>query len=156
MGTGLIFGLAPLAQQRVGDLLSTIKEGGGRGTGGAGRHHIRRALVMVEVALAIMLVASAGLLLQTVFNLTHVDAGFDRSRMVTFSMTLPRAMDYPGGRAQVYQRLLETLRATPGVQAATAMSDLPMNRFVQGFPPGARTLRPKRARRPALSTTTSS
>jgi predicted permease len=83
--------------------------------------------------LALMLVTSAGLLLRTVYNLTHVDAGFDRSRLVTFSMTLPRATEYPGGPAQVYQRLLDTLRAAPGVQAATAMSDLPLNRVVQGF-----------------------
>ena len=113
--------------------MTVLKEGGDRGASGAGRHHIRRALVMAEVALAMMLVTSAGLLLRTVDNLTRVDAGFDRSRMVTFSMTLPRSASDAGGRAQVYQRLLDTLRAAPGVQAATAMSDLPLNRFVQRF-----------------------
>ena len=80
-----------------------------------------------------MLVITAGLLIRTVHNLTGVDAGFDRSRLVTFSMTLPRGTSEGGGRAAVYQRLLETLRAAPGVQAATAMSDLPLNRFVQRF-----------------------
>jgi predicted permease len=133
VGTGLLFGLAPFAHGRAGDLVSAVKEGGNRDASGASRHHIRRALVIAEVALALMLVTSAGLLLRTVYNLTHVDAGFDRSRLVTFSMTLPRATEYPGGRAQVYQRLLDTLRAAPGVQAATAMSDLPLNRVVQGF-----------------------
>ena len=91
IGTGLLFGLAPVAQGRAGDLVSAVKEGGDRGASGGGRHHIRRALVMAEVALAVMLVTSAGLLLRTVYNLTHVDAGFDRSRLVTFSMTLPRS-----------------------------------------------------------------
>jgi predicted permease len=64
-----------------------------------------------------------------VYNLTTVDAGFDRSRLVTFSMTLP-FVNYPqpSARAQLYQRILETLRAVPGVQAATAMSGLPPNR----------------------------
>ena len=133
MATGLLFGLAPFAQRRARDLVTALKEGGDRGASGGGRHHIRRALVMAEVALAMMLVTGAGLLLRTVDNLTRVDAGFDRSRLVTFSMTLPRATSDPGARAQVYQRLLETLRAAPGVQAATAMSDLPLNRFVQGF-----------------------
>ena len=66
-------------------------------------------LVVVEVALAMMLVTCAALLLRTVYNLTRVDAGFDRSRLVTFSMTLPRSTKYPEGRAQVYQRLLDTL-----------------------------------------------
>ncbi len=133
IGTGLLFGLVPVGQRRVRDLVAVLKEGGDRGASGGGRHHIRRALVMAEVALAMMLVTSAGLLLRTVDNLTRVDTGFDRSRMVTFSMTLPRAASDAEGRAQVYQRLLDTLRAAPGVQAATAMSDLPLNRFVQRF-----------------------
>ena len=55
---------------------------------------------MAEVALAMMLVTGAGLLLRTVYNLTRVDAGFDRSRLVTFSMTLPRGTSDPGGRAR--------------------------------------------------------
>ena len=133
MATGLLFGLVPFAQRRARDLVTVLKEGGDRGGSGGGRHHVRRALVMAEVALAMMLVTGAGLLLRTVDNLTRVDPGFDRSRLVTFSMTLPRATSDPGVRARVYQRLLETLGAAPGVQAATAMSDLPLNRFVQGF-----------------------
>ena len=76
-----------------------------------------------------MLVIGAGLLLRTVDNLTNVDAGFDRSRLVTFSMALPVA-DYPQPQRarQLYQSLLDKLRAVPGVQAATAMSGLPPNR----------------------------
>jgi predicted permease len=78
-----------------------------------------------------MLVTGAGLLLRTVYNLVNVDAGFDRSRLVTFQMALP-AVNYPtaAGRAQLYQRLLDRLRAVPGVQAATAMSGLPPMRQV--------------------------
>ena len=129
IATGLVFGFAPLMHTRVADLVTALKEGGGKGATGTARHHIRRALVMAEVALAVMLVIGAGLLLRTVANLANVDAGFDRSRLVTFSMALPIA-DYPqpAARAQLYQRLLETLRAAPGVQAATAMSGLPPNR----------------------------
>jgi predicted permease len=129
IATGLVFGFAPLMHTRVKGLVSALKEGGDRGATGAARHHIRRGLVMVEVALAVMLVIGAGLLLRTVYNLTNVDAGFARSRLVTFSMTLPPA-NYPQGlaRAQMYQRVLEKLRAVPGVQGATAMSGLPPNR----------------------------
>ena len=122
MATGLLFGLVPFAQRRARDLVTVLKEGGDRGGSGGSRHHVRRALVMAEVALAMMLVTGAGLLLRTVDNLTRVDPGFDRSRLVTFSMTLPRATSDPGVRARVYQRLLETLGGAPGVQAATAMS----------------------------------
>jgi putative ABC transport system permease protein len=127
--TGLIFGLAPLMHMRADGLVTALKEGGAKGATGAARHHVRRALVMAEVALALMLVIGAGLLLRTVANLANVDAGFERGRLMTFSMSLPVA-DYPQAtaRAGMYQRLLEKLRAVPGVQSATAMSGLPPNR----------------------------
>jgi putative ABC transport system permease protein len=127
--TGLVFGLAPLMHTRVKGLAVALKEGGAKGATGAARHHIRRGLVMAEVALAVMLVIGAGLLIRTVYNLAMVDAGFDRSRLVTFQMSLPFAnYPQPGPRAQLYQRLLEKLRGVAGVQAASAMSGLPPNR----------------------------
>ena len=134
LATGLLFGLVPVGRRRMRDLVAILKDGGDRGASGGSRHQIRRALVMGEVALAMMLVTSAALLLRTVENLAGVDAGFDRSRLVTFSMTLPRGVSEASGRAQVYQRLLERLGAAPGVQAVTAMSELPLNRFAQRFP----------------------
>jgi putative ABC transport system permease protein len=129
VATGLIFGLAPLMHTRIQGLVIALKEGGSKGATGAARHHMRRGLVMAEVALAVMLVIGAGLLLRTVYNLTTIDSGFDRSRLVTFSMALPAA-NYPQAtaRAGLYRRLLERLRGVPGVQAATAMSGLPPNR----------------------------
>jgi predicted permease len=129
IATGLVFGLAPIMHTRVSGLVTALKEGGAKGATGAARHHVRRGLVMAEVALAVMLVIGAGLLLRTVANLSSVDAGFDRSRLVTFSMALAVA-DYPQpiARAQMYQRLLDKLRNVPGVQAASAMSGLPPNR----------------------------
>ena len=137
IATGVFFGLAPVAQRRMRDVVIALKqEGGTRDDRGASRHHIRRALVTGEVALAVMLVIGAGLLVRTVYNLARVDAGFDRSRMVTFSMTLPRGGTEPGGRAGALQRLLVRLRAVPGVQAATAMSNLPLDRVVQAFNTG--------------------
>ena len=62
---------------------------------------------MIEVALAVMLVIGAGLLIRTVYNLSAIDAGFDRARLVTFAISLPGA-NYPSGppRVQMYQRLL--------------------------------------------------
>jgi predicted permease len=131
VGTGLVCALAPFARRHTPDLVRTIKEGNGRGVAGGGRHRVRRGLVIAEVALATILAAGAGVLLRSVVNLSRVDAGFDRERLVTFSMTLPTYQDYPGGRAGVYQRLLDTLRASPGIQAATAMSNLPIERVVQ-------------------------
>jgi predicted permease len=112
-------------------LIAALKEGGTKGSTRSGRHYVRGGLVVAEVALAVMLVIGAGLLLRTVYNLIRVDAGFDRSRLVTFSMTLPN-LTYrePFDRAQIYQRLLARLRSVPGVQGVTAMSGLPPNRPV--------------------------
>jgi predicted permease len=127
--TGLIFGLAPLMHTRVKGLALALKEGGAKGATGAARHHIRRGLVMAEVALAVTLVIGAGLLIRTVYNLSTVDAGFDRSRLVTFQLSLAAA-DYPqpAQRAQVFQRLIERLRGVAGIEGASAMTGLPPNR----------------------------
>jgi putative ABC transport system permease protein len=129
IATGVVFGFAPLLHTRLSGLAASLKEGGARGATGAARHHVRRGLVMAEVALAVMLVIGAGLLLRTVYNLTAVESGFDRSRLVTFQVTLPpAAYAQAPARAQMYQRLLERLRAVPGIQGASAMSGLPPNR----------------------------
>jgi putative ABC transport system permease protein len=108
-------------------MVTALKEGG-RGASGAWRQYARRGLVIAQVAFAVMLVIGAGLLVRTVYNLTRIDAGFDRSRLVTFSMTLPMANSDPDTRAQAYQRVLNSLRSVPGVLGTAAMSGLPPNR----------------------------
>jgi predicted permease len=131
VATGIVFGLAPLLHTRIKLLANALKEGGGKGAVGSARHHVRRALVVAEVALAVMLVIGAGLLIRTVYNLSAVDAGFDRSRLVTFQISLPTA-NYPqaGPRAQLFQRLLDNLRGVAGIQGASAMTGLPPDRPV--------------------------
>jgi predicted permease len=136
IATGVLFGMAPAVQSRFVDVVDALKQGN-RDGGTAGRHRVRRALVTAEVALAVMLVIGAGLLVRTVYNLTRVDVGFDRSRMVTFSMTLPREGTEAGSRAPAFQRLLDTLRQISGVQSASAMSDLPVTRLAQRHNTGA-------------------
>jgi predicted permease len=128
MATGVLVGFAPLMHTRVKGLVTALKEGGAKGATSAARHHVRRGLVMAEVALAVMLVIGAGLLLRTVYNLTQVDGGFDRSRLVTFSMTLPQAISPPPDRLRTFQSLLDTLRSLPGIQGASAMTGLPPDR----------------------------
>jgi putative ABC transport system permease protein len=134
IGTGLLFGLAPVTRRRASDLLAAASEGGERSSSGVRRRQVRQGLVIAEVALAVLLVTTAALLGRSVVNLTRVDAGFDRSMLLTFSMTLPRGVDYPRGRAEIYQQLLATIRTAPGIDAATAMSDLPLTRFTQRYP----------------------
>ena len=95
---GLFFGLASVVHWRA-DATSEALKSGQRGSSGTVRHQLRRGLVVAEIALAVMVVVGAGLLLRTVYNLTAVDTGFDRSRLVTFSITLPvSTADMPYGQ----------------------------------------------------------
>jgi putative ABC transport system permease protein len=125
-GTALLVGFVSLGR-RSSSMVTALKEGA-RGTTGAWRHYARRGLVIAQLAFAVMLVIGAGLLVQTVYNLTKIDAGFSRSRLVTFSMTLPMANSEADTRAQTYQRILDRLRSVPGVLGTAAMSGLPPNR----------------------------
>ena len=129
MATSMFFGLAQLRHIGVKGLAIALADTAVRGAGGGTRHHVRRALVVAEVALAVILVTGAGLLIRSVYNLANVDAGFNKSHLVTFMIVFPENT-YPGGgrQVQVYQRLLDALRAVPGVEAATAMLGLPVNR----------------------------
>jgi putative ABC transport system permease protein len=126
-GTALLVGFVSLGRRRTSSMMTALKEGAW-GASGAWRHYARRGLLIAQVAFAVMLVIGAGLLVQTVYNLTRIDAGFDRSRVVTFSMTLPMANSEPDTRAQAYQRVLDRLRSVPGVLGTAAMSGLPPNR----------------------------
>jgi putative ABC transport system permease protein len=131
VATGVFFGVAPAVRSRFSDLMHAFRDAGsGAGTG---RHRARSALVTAEIAMAVMLVVGAGLLARTVYNLARVDAGFDRSRMVTFSVTLPRGGSEAGGRGAALQRLLDSLRQVPGVHAASAMRYLPFDRLAQRY-----------------------
>ena len=125
--TALLFGLVSLGRRRTSSMAAALREGA-KGASGAWRHYARRGLVTAQVAFAVMLVIGAGLLVQTVYNLTRIDAGFDRLRLVTFSMTLPMANSDPDTRAQAYERVLDKLRSVPGVLGTVAMSGLPPNR----------------------------
>ena len=130
MATSLVLGLAQLRHVGLKTLPGTLVDSGTRGVSSGGvRRQVRRGLVVAEVALAVILVIGAGLLIRTVYNLANVEAGFNKSRLVTFSITLPeRAYPDPVFRVQTYQRLLDVLRAVPGVETATAMFGLPPNR----------------------------
>jgi predicted permease len=129
IATTMFFGLAQLRHIGVRDLRVTLTDAGSKRASGGTRRHVRRGLVMAEVAVAVILVIGAGLLIRTVYNLANVDLGFNRSRLVTFSITLPES-SYAGPmiRVQAFQRLLDALSAVPGVEAATAMAGLPPNR----------------------------
>ncbi|HYC51137.1 MAG TPA: ABC transporter permease [Gemmatimonadaceae bacterium] len=126
VGTGLIFGLAPLLHMNDKAVTLAIKEGGVRTTSNAGRNRMRRGLVVAEIALAVMLVIGAGLLIRSFDKLTSVDAGFDPANRVTFGVVMPPAA-YPDSQRRVafHAELKRKLQAIPGVDAVAAMQGLP-------------------------------
>jgi predicted permease len=130
--TGVAFGLVQLLQVSAAGLARIQRDAGTRGSTGVRR--LRGALVAAEVALAVVLVVGAGLMVRTVTNLMSVDAGFDRSRLVTFGVALPSAA-YPtiDRRVQLYQRLIDRVSATPGVDKVAMVSGLPPRRQANGF-----------------------
>ena len=142
-GTGLLFGLVPALQMSAGNLGLTLREAGSRTTAVGARARVRRGLVVVEMALAVMLVIGAGLLLQSFWNLMNVDAGFDRSHLTTFRIALPpKVYTDPARRVAFYQNLSRDLAAVPGVSAVSAMTGLPPQRpvnandtMIEGFVP---------------------
>ncbi len=129
--TGLLFGMAPLLHLRERVVTASLKESGQRTTAGSARSRLRSGLVMAEVALAVVLVIGAGLLLRSFWNLMRVDAGFNRSRLVTFGLVLPGpAYAQPQSRVDFFSRLTRELSTQPGVLSVAAMSGLPPVRQV--------------------------
>ena len=129
--TGLIFGLAPLLHLRDRAVTASLKESGQRTTAGSARIRVRNGLVMAEVALAVVLVAGAGLLLRSFWNLMSVDAGFNRGRLVTFGVVLPAASyRTPQSSVDFFARLTRELSEQSGVQSVAAMTGLPPARLV--------------------------
>ena len=129
--TGVLFGMVPLLQVSAPGLGRVLKETGSRGST---PRRVHGALVASAVALAVVLIVGAGLMVRTVVNLMSVDAGFDRSRLVTFGVALPAATYSTFDRqVQVYQRLIERLGTMPGVENVSIVSGLPPERQGNGF-----------------------
>jgi predicted permease len=131
LACALLVGLAPLLHLSPDVTAEALKESGQRTTTGAARNRIRRVLVAGEVALAVALVISAGLLIRTVVNLSRVDTGFARERLVTFGVSLPPATYASGPEIlSFYDRLIGRLSQLPGVTAVGGMTGLPPTRQV--------------------------
>jgi putative ABC transport system permease protein len=132
--TGLIFGAVPAWKSSHADLNTTLKEAGGRSESAGGSHRVRSFLLASEVALAVLLSVSAGLLIRSFVRVTAVDPGVRVAHVLTMNLTLPDAKyDTPVKRANFYRDLMERLQAVPGVRSAGAVMFLPLRVSMLSF-----------------------
>ena len=132
--TGLVFGVVPAFHSSKTELTDCLKEGRGAG-GGSRRNRMRSTLVVVELAVAVVLLVGAGLLIQSLWRLQRVNSGLDTENVLTLSVTLPD-VKYDGEKqSQFFQQLRSKLEALPGVQSASQVLPLPLSgeRFSLSF-----------------------
>jgi hypothetical protein len=126
LGVGLLVGLVPLVRSRPDELQASLREGA-RGTSAQGSR-LGRVLVMAEVALAVVIVAGASLLTNSLWHMQQVELGVsDVDRVLTFNLSLPRAK-YADAAAinDFYDRLTVEIEPVAGVQAVGLVNRLPL------------------------------
>ena len=127
--SGIVFGLVPALQSFRLDLTSSLKEGAHSMVGGVSvrRFGMQQALVVAEIALALVLLISAGLMVRSFRQQLAVDPGFRASGVLTARVSLPVQRYDAIARELFVDRLVARLRALPGVQSATVASELPLS-----------------------------
>ena len=122
---GMLFGLAPSIRASSAKLAGALRSGA-RGSVGSAGQRLRSGLVVLEVALAVVLVVGAGLATKSFARLISVDPGFVPQGALVVEMNVPDRFESRDARLLYYQQVLEGIRAVPGVQAAGSVRDLPL------------------------------
>ncbi|HYK22873.1 MAG TPA: ABC transporter permease, partial [Pyrinomonadaceae bacterium] len=141
--TGIVFGLAPALTASKPDLIGALRNSRSSGLMSFGLRSIRGWLVIAELALAVVLLLSAGLLVRSFNKLVAINLGFDRENVLTALISLPRSTySEPTKTRAFYDELLQRARSLPGVESAGAISHKPLSGFsivaffqVEGNPP---------------------
>ena len=141
--TGIVFGLAPALTASKPDLINALRNSRSFGLMSFGLRSFRGWLVVVELALAVVLLLGAGLLVRSFNKLMAVDLGFDRENVLTFRVGLPRSKySKPAQTDAFYKDLLQRLNALPGVQTAGTINHSPLQGHgmiafigIEGHPP---------------------
>ncbi|HEX4228620.1 MAG TPA: ABC transporter permease [Bryobacteraceae bacterium] len=129
--SGIVSGLMPAIHSSSGDIAASLREGDRSQTAGRTQNRMRAALVTAEVALSVILLTGAGLLIRSFDKILTVDRGFETANRLIATANIP--LDYDNARAaSVTERLLERVRALPGVQGAGTVNSKP----ILGWDPG--------------------
>ena len=128
LGAGVVMGLYPALQGSRSDIVSVLRDGGRTIAGALGSHRARRAIVMAQVAVSLVLLIGAGLLVTSFAKLRGQPTGFDHSRIFVAGVGIPSAR-YPDldSQSRFWLRLADELSNTPGVERATLSSTPPLN-----------------------------
>ena len=123
---GIFFGCAPAWSASRVDPNEALKESGRSGTG-AGKHRLRRILVVSEFGLALTLLAACGLAMHSLWNVSKVDIGIRRDHLLTFFLPASeKRFEHPEGINPYYQQILQKIQSVPGVVNATAATGGPL------------------------------
>jgi putative ABC transport system permease protein len=133
-GTTVLFSLAPAVRLLRTDVSESMKEGSANSTVAGGRRRFNAALVVAQMALSLVLLVGAGLMLRTLWSLQRLDLGFNPAGVLTMRLSLPEASyQEPAQVVGFFSRLVEELRAVPGVRAAGAARSLPLGSTIGDF-----------------------
>jgi predicted permease len=125
--SGLVFGLVPAIRTAARPPHEALKEGGRTGSRAGSRDRLRNALVVAEIALALVLLTGAGLLIRSALALNGVDPGFDPRGVVAGRISLPEtSYQTPDQVTRAFERIEERVRTVPGVASAALVSAAPL------------------------------
>ena len=126
--TGMVFGLLPALRAMKLNVSESLKEGGRTGSEGASRNLIRSTLVVIESAVAVMLLISAGLLIRSLIQLQNTHPGFDAQNVLTISVQLPREKySTPDKTSNFFHELDTRVSQLPGVESVGLVTELPLS-----------------------------
>jgi putative ABC transport system permease protein len=126
----LLFGLAPILHARRSDLHGALKDGARSTTGSRARLRARRTLVIVEIALAMVLVIGCTVMVRSFIRLQRVEVGFKPDDVLTFGVAVPYKAYQPAAAMQFWDRLEERLKALPGVESSVLIDSMVPTRTV--------------------------
>jgi putative ABC transport system permease protein len=139
--SGMLAGLLPALQLSSARPVEVLAEGGSRSAGGRSSRRIHQLLVVGEIALAVLLLAGAGLLIRSFVRVQSIDRGFDSEKVLLLQVDLPRSYNDQAKRSAFFTDAMQRLRALPGIAAVGAVSDFFIHRqpdyriALEGQPP---------------------